>query len=225
MLLANPGVAEVRDICTLLGAVTKIYCAVSNNSEYIMNTLVDNSTLMQYIKELLTDGKRGTLFITTDNNRSITLAFDNGVVTGISSRGLIRGARALEHLIQIERASYKYDDKVLDLPGGMPDPRDVSRILGLQADSNQPFSELTATDSFHIRSLRILSKHLRNAVGPYAVLVMDELKESLFKEITSLEDVELLVHRLALEVDGQEQIREFTDNALAELSDLYKSII
>lgn len=182
------------------------------------NILVDNATLLQHIKELLSNGKRGTLFITTDQNQSVTLAFENGVVTGISSRGLVRGVKALEHLIKIEHASYKFDDSVmLVLPGGTPHPDDVSRILN---DSIKKCS----TD-FYGRAKKVLEEHLKEAIGPYAIIVMSEFCESMSDELDTMEKAEVVVHKLAQEIDSSSQARIFIQSAVEDLTTLYKSVI
>lgn len=183
------------------------------------NILVDNATLLQHIKELLLNGKRGTLFITTDHNQSVTLAFENGVVTGISSRGLVRGIKALEHLVKIERASYKFDDNVmLVLPGGTPHPDDVSRIL----DAN--IITKCSTD-FYGRATQVIEEHLKEAIGPYAIIVMSEFCALVSDELDTIEKAEAAVRKLAEEIDSPTQAQLFIQAAVTDLTKLYKSVI
>lgn len=182
------------------------------------NILVNNATLLRHIKDLLLNGKRGTLFITTDSNQSVTLAFENGVVTGISSRGLVRGVEALEHLVKVERASYKFDDNImLILPGGTPHPDDVSRILGAN------LAKYNA--DFYGRAKQILEEHLKEAIGPYAIIVMSEFCELVSDELDSIEKAEKAVHKLAQEIDSQNQAQIFIKSAMTDLTKLYKSVI
>lgn len=183
------------------------------------NILVDNTTLLQHIKELLSNGKRGTLFITTNHNQSITLAFENGVVTGIYSRGgVLRGEKALEHLIKIERASYKFDDSVMVvLPGGTPPPDDVSRILNNSVKK-------CSTD-FYKRVMQVLEEHLKEAIGPYAIIVMSEFGEFMSDELDTIEKAEAVLHKLAEEIDSPSQSRIFIQSAVEDLTTLYKSVI
>jgi len=195
-----------------------------------MSNLVDNASLLQQIKQLLASGQSGTLFITTENNRSLTLTFENGLITGISSRGLLHGARALVHLAEIERGSYTIDSKVIGLPGGAPDPLDVSKILGLlskvEASGTAPgVGAPPIQGDFHNRACKIIEEHLAEAVGPFAAVAMKDLCKTLPHPLEGIEEASAAVRKLAKEVDSEEQSREFIKLTLDDLLNLYRSTI
>lgn len=202
----------------------------SDSENNAMSTLIDNSTLMQHIRQMLENGRKGTLFITTDDNHSLTLTFEGGVITGVSSRGLLHGARALRHLSEVNRASYTLDVNVLTLPGGMPDPNDVASILGLQvsgeiSESSPGALPAQVSSHYHEEALRVMEEHLGEALGPYAAIVMNELRASLAKRLEGFDDVGVVVRDLAKEIDSDDQARGFIDQTLGELGKLHRSLI
>jgi hypothetical protein len=193
----------------------------------IVTTMVDSVTLMGHIRDLLAEGGKGTLFILTENNHSLTLTFESGQVTGLSSRGLVRGSKALDHLSRIGKASYRVDANVLPLPGGMPNQDDVIRILGLNSGysgSSHDNDEMVLIDGsdLHSQALLIIEQQMEDALGPYAAILMRELRATFTRRLETFEDAEAIVRQLAKEIDSDSQAEKFLQVTLAKFEKLFR---
>ncbi len=181
-----------------------------------MSAQVDYATLLREIKQRLADHMKGTMFITTSEKRSFTVAFQDGVITGVSS-GLTVGNEAVESLRKVNSASYRFSPTLFNPPGSTPEPSHISLLLGTDPPQTAVVSPAGQGPDFKRRSLDVIENNLLEALGPFAAFLMDDARKAVSREHGGMIDLDNLLSTLAREIDDKKKAEEFIQKTKSDL--------
>lgn len=105
------------------------------------------SELMATLNNMCNQGKTGTLFISSEDNRAISFVLKRGLITSCS-HGHIQGEAALSHIQRMQAGSYAFSEKVffsLAEEDDLPSTAEIFDLLGYE--DYQPPAVLETADA------------------------------------------------------------------------------
>ncbi len=113
------------------------------------------SELMATLNNMCNQGKTGTLFISSEDNRAVSFVLKHGLITSCSY-GHVQGEAALSHIQRIQAGSYAFSEKVffsLAEEGNLPNTATIFDLLGYddyEAPAEEAATECVTTETTQI---------------------------------------------------------------------------
>ena len=188
-----------------------------------MSALVDYPTLIRDLYGKMQTRASGTMFIKTDDNHSITIALQDGIViTAIS--GALLGRMALEYFAKVERASYVFKNQIFRYPNSAPSPDDVAQLLQIQVNSQAASSATPVLQpgnrDFHERAVHIIKTQLMKNLGPVGSVLVDDALESLSSLVGTLDEARSFAIMMSKEIDHPDEAEQFIHQTADQLERL-----
>lgn len=98
-----------------------------------MSTEITRNELINLIKSLIEDGHAGTIFVRTEDNRSILIGIDAGQIVSLIC-GSKRGEQAIPMIRDMVKGTYQLHDKVTSFEHLGARPASNESLLLLLAD-------------------------------------------------------------------------------------------
>lgn len=173
------------------------------------------SQLVSELQTLCQEGRTGTAYIVTDDNKMARLGLEAGEIDFILFQRK-RGADALAMMPHIQAGRLRFEDGLkpsadaTDLPATLdileflnnPLTKDAPQALAPQAAQSSP--TLGAADRAMIEAV------LTDYIGPMASIICDE-------QLNEVSNLESALKALAAEIQDSGQIKEFFDRVHARL--------
>jgi len=178
--------------------------------------------IVSQLKSICNEKKTGTMFITSQLNRSAQIVVENGSIVFLYYFNK-RGHDAMMLLSEIESGRYKFQE------GSIPSMRtpalvteDILRYLSAASSGSEEttragddVSNITAQQATTIESLsdeqkRILEESLAIYIGPMASFICED-------HLEKAGDVTSAIKRLAAEIPEEGQARSFSDEMMQRL--------
>ena len=186
---------------------------------------VDYQTLIEVLRDLVSQRQTGTLFITSAEQHSAHFVLNNGTICAVGYR-FKRGMAAVDAMRQMRAGSYRFEANIVcakstsDLP-------DAQRLLALLTDvepatdaaAEQPVATRTepaATPRQMAPFVALIQKQLTQHLGPVAEICCEDYLERT-GGVHSLADLTDMVHTLSEEIADNDERREFEETSLAAL--------
>jgi hypothetical protein len=173
------------------------------------------SQLVSELKILCLEGRTGTAYIVTDDNKMARLGLEAGEIDFILFQRK-RGADALAMMQHIQAGRLRFEDGLkpsadaTDLPAttdileflNNPQSKGAPQALAPQAAQNT--QTLNAADRAMVEAV------LTDYIGPMASIICDE-------QLNEVSNLESALKALAAEIQDSGQIKEFLDRVHAQL--------
>jgi len=182
--------------------------------------MAETLTLTQLIDVLsqhVSDKSTGTLHISTESKRAVTIALKNGRIVAIYF-GALRGQKALDSMTKIQTGSYRFEATSVDdlPPHELPSSTDI--LQHLRSPSTSTFTETIASDTkgsistaqkaeLSTQLKALLSKYL----GPIAEMVFSDY--FIADSILDRDSVKAMVVKMAAEIDNSDETHHFIADA------------
>ena len=171
--------------------------------------------LVGELKILSREGRTGTAYIVTDDNRMARLGLEAGHIDLIWFHRK-RGADALALMSQIQAGRLRFEDAV-KAPADtsdLPSTTEILEFLLKQAASDTTTTAANAAGNSPIvasADREMIEEVLTDYLGPMASIICDE-------HLSEGQDLESALKALATEIQDSAQIKEFLDLVHARLS-------
>ncbi len=180
------------------------------------------SDFLNTVRELNTQERTGTLFVTTDDHHSVRIMFIQGEIVDCYY-GHRRGIEALENLNNAPNCRYRFAEGLFVKGGSKNEqlpPTDALLVLLTRFGNDE--GSITGTGSVRSHNVTLLTDAVKVVnevftyyVGPFAtVLVRDALR---LRPIRQPSDLLRLLEQLENELDTPVQRRQFRDVAQQKL--------
>jgi len=182
--------------------------------------MAETLTLTQLIDVLsqhVTDKSTGTLHISTESKRAVTIALEKGRIVAIYF-GALRGQKALDSMTQILSGSYRFEATSVDdiSPHELPSSTDILNHLRMPPTSTS--TKTTASDNsgnINTAQMAELSTQLKallsKYLGPIAEMVFSDY--FIADSILNRDSVKAMVVKMASEIDNNDETQHFITDA------------
>ncbi|MDP1610336.1 MAG: hypothetical protein Q8M11_04720 [Sulfuritalea sp.] len=172
-----------------------------------MEALSNRTEIAARIRKEVNAGGTGTLIIRSSDSHIAMLGFDNGVLVSLFCEGM-RGFKALPRLIKIETGTCQFDHSQPGQPQADLPP--IAELLALLESG----ASAAPTPAVKIAEETIaqIGKALIEYLGPIAPMFCNNLVRS-SGGLHSIADAEQLIEKLAREIDGDAQRKQFVTAA------------
>ncbi len=182
------------------------------SADYASLTLLVNE-----IKQLCRANSVGTLFISTRDNKSAQVIFDQGQIVAASYSGEV-GEEAIKKLVANKEVRFRFQNGIVLRRTLMPPTNEILQFLdGNVADkSGGPVKserQVVAESTLSSAEKMVLTELLAVAIGPMAELVAAE-------HLQVASDASDAIKRLAKEIPSQESTDIFVQDAVAKIKEI-----
>jgi hypothetical protein len=182
--------------------------------------------IIEDIKKLCEQGRTGTIFLVSDNNRMAQVFLDNGNIASILCRGQ-RGQEALSSMSNMQSARLRFDEsiKIASSRDGLSNQtifealmQAAGKLSGVStnimpraaATSTVVATTSAATFSINAETRKIVQSALTVYIGPIAEIVCDDY----FDKANNLRG---LIEQLAGEIPNEASASQFRAELLKQL--------
>lgn len=175
-----------------------------------MSELVPLTNLVTALRSATDGRKSGAFFITTDSQHSAMITLADGNITGMKYRQA-RGYDAAAALAQIAQLKYQSAAEPTELPGeGDLDTQAILEILSASSEQAERASAPPVQSAIDLDGLR---ERYVAAIGPIGGALFDEVVDELGDDLGKPEGAQLLVERLAEQIDEEDEATRFRQDA------------
>ena len=181
--------------------------------------------LVSVLKQSVKDRTTGTLFIRTDNNRSVMVGLDRGEIVMLAC-GVKRGLDAVPEIRAIRGGSYRLTSSAIDIgASALPPTADLLRMLeGTQpaappSPGGAPRAAEGGAESDARPAVDLLRKIFSEFIGPIGIMVFEGVLKRLGAP-RGAEEIERLIEALAGELGDPGEASRFKQTARARLKGL-----
>ncbi len=187
---------------------------------------VDRTALLRALKDKLDSGEPGMVFVTPDQGHPFVLTFKDGILVSIYS-GNSKGRDALNLFARIDRASYRFNATATPviMPGTEISAADAGALFDMPVAETAAVTETPSQPAADYKTpiLALLREKLMDVMGPFAVVTLDEALTSLpTTDFSSMDSVEVLLHKLAQDIDDRRESARFVEDSRAAVGALYQ---
>lgn len=190
-------------------------------------SLLPYSELMAEIHHLSSQGKTGTLFITTNDGHLVRIVLNDGRITYLVFDTQHRGYDAIPLINKIKFGRLQFAEGVFETAQEVPLPttEDIFQLFQETEEDNPSITKATKTkvgsqiSPNMIKAAEKIRKALANHIGPFAAIVCDEYLENInqTKGFQTLDDIMAMIDAVSLEIDDIEEEEAFKVKMKKEL--------
>ena len=170
---------------------------------------VEYDKLLLVLRQLYFEKRTGTLFITTDRNRSVRMTLDHGHIISCT-HGLSRGREAIPHIRSIKTAKYSFNERFFDKRPNrdLPSTREILTELGVQLKTDKPisspqqpirFSDPVSPDVL----FTFMKEQLALLIGPLGATICDVHQDEI-KQAKTAEQFQAAIDMVTGEINNPE---------------------
>lgn len=189
------------------------------------DTYIPFAKIVADLKQICAGRKTGTLYITSDANRSAQIMIDRGKIVYFYYFNR-RGSEALRLIPEIQTGRYRFQEGTAPaLRSELPETEAILEALSALAGQDDPHSgespqRAAAVEESGARAIitltagqkRILEEGLALYIGPMAAIICEE-------HLPSTSDVKTAIELLAAEITAEAQARSFREEMRRKLVD------
>jgi len=173
--------------------------------------------LIDVISQHVTGKNTGTLHISTESKRAVTIALEKGRIVAIYF-GALRGQKALDSMTKILSGSYRFEATSVDdiSPHELPSSTDILNHLRMPPTSTSTETRVSDTnDNINATQKAELSTQLKallsKYLGPIAEMVFSDY--FIADSIRDHDSVKAMVVKMATEIDNSDETHHFIADA------------
>lgn len=176
-----------------------------------METLANRTEIIGRIRKEINTQSSGTLILRSNENHVAMLGFEKGALVSLFCEGL-RGLRALPRFFKITGCTSRFDNSLSASP--QPDLPTTPELLELLERAVPPAEAEQAghADQVSEETIAAIARILTEYVGPIGPLLCKSLVGAP-GGVHSVADAENMIEKLAGEILGEAQRRQFITNA------------
>ncbi|MCP4285196.1 MAG: DUF4388 domain-containing protein [Gammaproteobacteria bacterium] len=184
-----------------------------------MTNSLDRLELAERLLQHTSAGDSGTLLIRSSDGHSLMIAFEKGVLISLLY-GKHRGPDAMPDILMFSSGTYTFTEGLVGRPqNGLPSAKELAGMLRetrgvADTTASQGRGESLANFELDIEQLAEL---LMEYVGPIATMLCESVRDEI-GEISSQGAVNSFIKQLSLEIDDEDERKQFASRAAATLS-------
>lgn len=189
------------------------------------DTYIPFAKIVADLKLICAERKTGTLYITSDSNRSAQIMIDQGRIVYFYYYNK-RGSDALRLIAEIETGRYRFQEGTAPaIRAELPETEEILNSLSAAIGADDPHGGVAAQKAAAVEKSgpraiitltagqkRILEDGLAAHIGPMASIICEE-------HLDSTSDVKVAIELLAGEIMAEDQARSFRERMRRVLVD------